>query len=134
MLFPDLAALTEWGFLALRIVIGVIFVVHGLPKLTGAEQAAEAMSGRPNSGLATMITIQGVVEIAGGALLALGVLTQIVAIPLGLIMIGATYLKQTKWKTGFYSQTTTGWEFDLLILSALVLLFLAGPGALALQT
>jgi uncharacterized membrane protein YphA (DoxX/SURF4 family) len=40
----------------------------------------------------------------------------------------------TRFNTGFYSQSTTGWEFDLLILAGLLLLFLAGPGELAIQS
>jgi len=57
-----------------------------------------------------------------------------VAIPLALIIVGATFFKMTQMKTGFFSQTTTGWEFDVLILAGLALLFLAGPGELAIQS
>jgi dipeptide/tripeptide permease len=56
-----------------------------------------------------------------------------VAIAFALIMIGAILLKNTQWKTGFASQQTTGWEFDLLILAGVALLFLAGPGDIAIQ-
>ncbi len=129
MQFPDLADAAEWGFLAVRVVIGIIFIVHGLPKIRQAKQMAEQMPWGPG-----LVTTHGVVEIAAGALLALGVLTQIAAIPLAIIMIGAIILKITQFKTGFASMTSTGWEFDLLLLAGLLLLFLAGPGDLALQT
>lgn len=134
MQWPELADSAEWGFLALRVVIGVIFIVHGWPKITGGKQMAEAMSGKPNPGMATVLTIQGVVEIAAGILLGVGLITQIAAIPLAIIMVGAIILKALQLKSGFTSRETTGWEFDLLILAGLVLLFLAGPGDLAIQT
>ena len=134
MQFPDLADSAEWGFLALRVVLGVIFVVHGWPKVAGGKKMAEMMTGGPNPAMATVFTTQGMVEVAGGVLLAVGIITQIVAVPLAIIMIGAIVLKITRFKTGFFSQATTGWEFDLLILAGLVLLFLAGPGELAIQS
>lgn len=134
MQFPDLVDSAEWGFLALRVVIGVIFIVHGLPKITGAKGMVEAMTGAPNPAMAALFTILGVVEVVGGTLLALGVLTQIVVIPLMIVMLGAITVKNTQMKTGFTSHETTGWELDLLILTGLLLLFLAGPGELAIQT
>jgi putative oxidoreductase len=134
MQFPALADFAEWGVLAIRVVIGIIFIVHGWPKITGGKNMAEAMTGSPNPTMAAIFTIQGLVEVAGGLLIALGIITQIAAIPLAIIMLGAIYLKMTRFNTGFYSQSTTGWEFDLLILAGLLLLFLAGPGELAIQS
>ena len=112
----------------------MIFLVHGWPKITGGKKMAEMMAGTPNPTMATVFTTQGAVEVAGGVLLAVGIITQIVAIPLAIIMIGAIVLKMTRFKTGFFSQATTGWEFDLVILAGLLLLFLAGPGELAVQS
>lgn len=134
MQWPELADAAEWGFLALRIVIAVIFIVHGWPKIPGGKQMAEMMSGKPNPGMAAMLNVQGVVEIAAGILVGVGLITQIAVIPLAIIMIGAIILKMTQMNTGFFAQEATGWEFDLLILAALVLLFLAGPSELAIQT
>lgn len=134
MQWPDLANSAEWGLLALRVVIGIIFVVHGWPKITGGRQMAESMRGEPNPAMAAMLTIQGVVEVVAGAIVGIGWLTQIAVIPLALIMLGAIILKMTQMNTGFFSMEATGWEFDLLILAALVLLFLAGPGDIAVQT
>ena len=33
-------------------------------------------------------------------------------------MLGAIYFKIFKWKMPFTSQTSTGWEFDLVLLAA----------------
>ncbi len=132
MLFPDLVDLADWGFLALRVAIGIIFVVHGWPKVTGARGMAAAM-GQPSSAAVAFFTVQGLVEVGGGIALALGVLTQAVAAAFMLIMIGAIALKNTMMKTGFVAQQTTGWEFDFVLLFANLLLLLAGPGSLALM-
>jgi putative oxidoreductase len=135
MIFPELADQAEWGFLALRVAVGIIFIVHGVPKIRGARGMAAAMGGgQAKPAMVAMVTVQGLVETVGGALLILGVLTQLVAIAFMVIMIGAIYLKISQWKTGFMSQQTTGWEFDLVLLAAALLLFFTGPGELALQT
>lgn len=130
----DLADQAEWGLLALRIAIGGIFIVHGWPKITGARGMAAAMGGgEAKPVMVGIFTIQSIVEAVGGVMLILGVLTQLVALAFAIIMIGAILLKNTQWKTGFMSQQTTGWEFDLVLLAANILLFLTGPGELAIQ-
>jgi putative oxidoreductase len=134
MIFPGLAEFAEWGLLALRAAIGAIFIVHGLPKITGARGMAAAMGGgQARPVMVGIVTVQGLVEAGGGALLILGVLTQLVALAFMVIMVGAIYLKITKMKTGFWAQQTTGWEFDLILLAANLLVFLAGPGPIAIQ-
>lgn len=132
MLFPDLVDLADWGFLGLRVAIGIIFVVHGWPKVTGARGMAAAM-GQPSSAAVAFFTVQGVVEVAGGLAIALGLLTQLVAAAFVIIMLGAIGLKNTMMKTGFSAQQATGWEFDFVLLFANLLLLLAGPGSLALM-
>jgi putative oxidoreductase len=133
MLF-ELADQSEWGFLALRIAMGVIFIVHGWPKITGARGMAAGLGGgEAKPALVGMLTIQGVVEAGGGVLLILGVLTQLVTLAFMVIMTGAIWFKVTKWKTGFMAQQTTGWEFDLVLLAGNLLLFFTGPGEIAIQ-
>jgi putative oxidoreductase len=134
MLFPELAEQSEWGLLALRIAVGAVFIVHGWPKITGARGMAAAMGGgEAKPAMVGVFTVQGVVELGGGVLLILGVLTQLVALAFGIIMIGAIALKVTQWKTGFMAQQTTGWEFDLVLLASSILLFLTGPGSIAID-
>jgi putative oxidoreductase len=135
LLFPELAEQSEWGLLALRIAVGVVFIVHGWPKITGARGLAAALGGgEARPALVGMLTVQGIVESGGGVLLILGVLTQAVVLAFGIIMIGAIFLKMTRWKTGFMAQQTTGWEFDLVLLAASVLVFFTGPGSIAIQS
>jgi putative oxidoreductase len=135
VVFEGLAEFGEWGLLALRVAVGVIFIVHGWPKITGGRGMAAAMGGgEAKPVMVCVFTTQGVVEVGGGVLMILGVLTQLVAIAFIVIMIGAIYLKITMFKTGFYAQQATGWEFDLVLLAANVLLFLVGPGEIAIQS
>lgn len=69
-----------------------------------------------------------------GALAMLGgLLVQPAAFGFILVMLGAMQMKMTKWKTPFKSDSTTGWEFDLLILAASILLLLTGAGAISLD-
>ena len=70
-------------------------------------------------------------EIAGAAALILGVLQQLAAIGLILIMLGAIQKKLFVWKTGFWgggeNQDGLGWYYDLTLISALcVILFTDG--------
>jgi putative oxidoreductase len=131
----DFADQAEWGLLALRLAIGAIFIVHGWPKVTGARGMAAAMGGgEAKPVMVGVLTLQGIVEIGGGILMILGVLTQLVALAFAIIMIGAIVLKGTQWRTGFMAQQTTGWEFDLVLLAGNILLFLTGPGEIAIQS
>jgi putative oxidoreductase len=135
MIFPELAEQSEWGLLALRIAVGAIFIVHGWPKITGAKGMAAAMGGgEAKPVMVGTLTVQGVVEAGGGVLMILGVLTQLVAIAFVIIMIGAIALKTMRLKMPFMAQQATGWEFDLVLLAANLLLFFTGPGRLAIQS
>jgi putative oxidoreductase len=135
VIFPELVEQSEWGLLALRVAVGAIFIVHGWPKITGARGMAAAMGGgEAKPVMVGMFTVQGIVETGGGILMILGVLTQLVAIAFMIIMLGAIALKTTRLKVPFMAMQTTGWEFDLVLLAANLLLFLTGPGRLAVQS
>ena len=104
----------DLGVLLLRLALGVIFLVHGIKKLPGT------MGG--------FMTFIGVAETAGGAALALGFLTQLAALGIAIIMLGAMYKKINEWKIPFTTQSQTGWEFDLLILAGCIALMTIGAG------
>ena len=71
----------------------------------------------------------GVAEIAGGLGVAVGFLTQLAAIGLILIMLGAIQKKIFVWHTGFWGGKTYGWHYDLtFVLMNLLILFTDGGG------
>ena len=69
----------------------------------------------------------GLVELACGLGVMFGVLTQLAAIGLILVMLGAIGKKIFVWKIGFWGGKAYGWHYDLmLVVMNLVILFFAG--------
>ncbi len=73
-----------------------------------------------------MVTLQGLIEFLGGIAMIIGIQIQIIAVLLGIIMLGAIYYKIFKWKMMFSS--ANGWEFDLILLASNIAIFLIGGG------
>jgi putative oxidoreductase len=69
----------------------------------------------------------GIDEVAGGLGVAFGVLTQLAAFGLILIMFGAIEKKMFAWHTGFWGEKASGWHYDLMfVLMNLVIAFTNG--------
>ena len=125
------SGLGSWGLTLLRVVVGVIFVMHGWMKLSmGFDQVANqilAPAGIPLPKLAAVVLT--LVELLGGIALILGVLTRYVAALLAIDMLVA--LITVHIKNGFF--LPRGVEFPLLLLVANLNLILAGAGALSVR-
>ncbi len=119
LMIPFLFEHADAGILVLRLAIAAIFLVHGVKKLDGK------MGG--------FMTFIGVAETLGGVALLAGVLTQLAALGLAIIMIGATYKKIVEWKVPFTAMDKMGWEFDLSLFGACVALMTLGSGAYGLD-
>jgi uncharacterized membrane protein YphA (DoxX/SURF4 family) len=106
------------AFVALRIVTGIIFLVHGTAKLQKGMAVVAAMFG--DFGLPLWLAYPvTAVEIAGGLALILGIWSRLAAWALAVIMAGA--IATVKWEHGFMSQGgKSGYEFNLILLAALV--------------
>jgi putative oxidoreductase len=118
--------LAQYGPLPIRILAGIAFIIHGLPKLSdiaGTEDFFANMVGLP----AAMALPIGLLEVIGGIALLVGVLTRIASILLIIEMIGSTIV--AKLSRGFVG----GYELDLLLMAISISLLLTGPGRISVE-
>jgi len=126
----NLHQFTDLGLLALRIAVGAIFLVHGFQKWAMWKmQPSEQMP----ANMLAMMKFLSVVEPLGGFAVLTGFLTQLAALGLGIIMIGAIAMKKSMMKVSFTAMDKTGWEFDFMILAATIALFIFGAGSISLD-
>lgn len=69
----SVARFAPYAFALLRIVVGVLFAMHGSQKLFGVP------GDKPPVELASLIGVAGIIEFAGGILIAIGLLTRFAA-------------------------------------------------------
>jgi len=121
-MFPQLARFTDLGLLLLRLMIGLVFVSSGYSNLKDPTGRARSI------GMSKAFTIfLGIAEVAGSLGVAFGVLTQLAAFGLILIMFGAIQKKIFTWHTGFWGEQGSGWHYDLMfVLMNLVVAFTNG--------
>jgi putative oxidoreductase len=114
-----LEQLSGLGWYALVWVLGVIFIVHGISKVKDPSMMAGFWWGSK-----TLAFIHGVGEILAGIAVALNIGQIYGALFMVVIMLGALFEKIFKWKVPFSSKTGTGWEFDLLLLAAALMVLI----------
>ena len=128
----QLTHLQTWGITVLRVVVGVVFVMHGGQKLfvDGFEGVAGFMGqiGIPLPYLsAVAVTFT---ELLGGLALILGLCTRFAAIPLSVTMVVAAIT--VHGKNGFF--LPGGFEYTLTLFAASVALVLLGSGSASLDS
>ena len=126
----SLTSYSDWGLLALRLAIGAVFVVHGKGKMGMWKMKP---NGQMKAPMTSMMKLLSVAEPLGGIALAAGFLTELAALGLGVIMLGALYFKMKVWKMAFKADNATGWEFDLVLLAGCLALLTSGAGAYSLD-
>lgn len=129
-MFAQTLQYSNIGLFVLRLVIGIIFVVHAIPKFKHPKDMAFGM-GMP--GMSFMIILLGLVEMVSALYLIFGFYTQLGALLLSCVMVGAITMKITKWGSPFSAQDRTGWEFDLVLLAANIAILLVGGGSIGIQ-
>ena len=121
-MFPALFRFTDLGLLLLRLMVGLIFVTSGYSHVKNPAERAKSIE--MSKGFTLFL---GIAELAGGLGIAAGVLTQLAAFGLILIMLGAIQKKIFAWHTGFWGEKSSGWHYDLMIvLISLVIAFTDG--------
>lgn len=122
------------GNMILRVVIGVVFMAHGAPKLFGGVGSTGEMLaglGIPFPGLfAWAVTL---LEFFGGLALIVGLLVAPVAVLLCVHMLMGIVLVHAA--NGFFviDYGTGGVELNLVLIAGLLALLLGGPGLAALD-
>lgn len=120
------------GLAVLRVVFGVVFLMHGYQKLfqmgIPGVSGFFTQSGAPLPQLTAPLV--SVLEFGGGLALILGLLTPVVAALLAADMLGAILLLHLP--NGFYA-ADGGYEYVLTLFGASLALALTGPGAYALD-
>jgi len=119
--------------LVLRAALAVVFIYHGLDKVTpdtgygtrwmASKEGQEAMP-------AALQLAVGWGELLGGVAIALGLLTRIAA--LGIIPIMACAIATVHWKAGFGMQHG-GFEYNYVLIMVAVALIFCGAGTLSLD-
>ena len=121
-MFPVLSRFTDLGILLLRLMVGLVFVTSGYSHLKDPEARSKSI-GMPKG----FTVFLGLAEVAGGLGVAAGVLPQIAAFGLFLIMLGAIQKKMFVWHTGFWGKKSSGWHYDLIfVLINLLIAFTDG--------
>jgi putative oxidoreductase len=122
----------EEAYLALRVVTGLVFFIHGYMKVftMGVDGVTGffASVGIPFAGLMALLVSYG--ELLGGLALILGLFTHWVAKLNVIIMIGAIYFVHL---ANGYSAGNGGYEYALLILVANVVINSFGAGKYSLD-
>jgi putative oxidoreductase len=120
--FPPGTALTDLGFLLMRLMVGTVFITSGWSDLRNPDARSKSI------GMSKGFTIfLGASEVLGSLGVMAGVLTQWAALGLILIGLGAIRKKIFVWRSGFWAEKTHGWHYDLMLVSMnLVILFTKG--------
>jgi putative oxidoreductase len=128
MLFPQLAQFTDIALLLLRLMVGIVFITSGYKHLKDPATRSKDI------GMSKSFTIfLGAAELAGGLGVVSGVLAQLAAIGLILVMLGAIQKKIFTWHTGFWGKSgTNGWSYDTMLVVMNLVIVTTGGGNLTL--
>jgi putative oxidoreductase len=122
-MFPQLTQFADFGLLALRLMVALVFINSGWSHVTKSDERSKSI------GMSKGFTVfLGAAEVAGGLGVAFGVLTQLAALGLILIMLGAIQKKIFVWHTGFWGGKTYGWHYELLFVVMNLVILLTNGG------
>jgi len=125
---PVLVGFVDIALLFMRILVGLVFITSGWGHTTDPVARGRSIGLSPG-----LTRVLGLAEMAGGAGVAFGVLPQVAALGLILVMLGSISKKLFVWKTGFWGEHgTDGWHYDLLFVAMCLVIVTTGGGRLVL--
>jgi putative oxidoreductase len=122
-MFPVFSQFTDVALVLLRVMVGIVFIDSGYRSLKDPDARAKSI------GQSKSFTIfLGFAEGLGGLAVIVGCLTQLAAIGLVLVMLGALQKKIFVWKTGFWGKNGFGWSYELMLISMLLVILCTNGG------
>jgi putative oxidoreductase len=122
-----LSQLPDWAALLLRLELGVLFILHGRPKLGSGKQETIGLLSSKRVPFPHLVVLGlGLLEVFGGVLLILGLLTRLVAVLIAIEMFVAAWFISGK---GF----VRGADWPFTLATSLAALALLGSGHFALD-
>src|SRR6266478_9199128 len=128
MMFPQLAQFTDVALLLLQVMGALVFITSEWNHLKDPEARSKDI------GMGKGFTIfLGAAEVAGSLGVMFGVLTQLAASGLILLMPGAIQKKIFVWRTGFWGESgTNGWSYDTMLVVMSLVIVTTGGGNVSL--
>jgi putative oxidoreductase len=120
---PWLAQFSDAALLLIRLLVGLVFVTSGWSHVKDPVTRGKSIGASPG-----FTRFLGTAELAGGLGVAFGVLPQLAALGLILVMLGAIQKKIFVWHTGFWGKHSDGWHYDLLFVSMCLVIATTGGG------
>jgi putative oxidoreductase len=109
-MFPIAPVFLNAVLLSVRLLIAAVFFTSGWSHVKDPAGRVESI------GMSKGFTLfLGVAEIAGSLGVVFGVLPQLAALGLILVMLGAIQKKIFVWHTGFWGKGASGWHYDLML-------------------
>ena len=127
MRVPALSQFTDLALLLMRLMVGVVFISSGWSHFKDPVTRGRSIGMSPG-----FTRVLGIAELAGGLGVAAGVLPQVAALGLILIMLGAIQKKIAVWHTGFWGKSSDGWHYDLLFVVMCLVIATTGGGRFVL--
>ncbi|HUJ18952.1 MAG TPA: DoxX family protein [Nitrospirota bacterium] len=118
------------SMLILRVLLGIVFIPHGMQKLLGFSGVMQMFT--TQLGIPTLFAFLAIMtEILGPVGLITGLLTRVAALAIGVEMAVAVYM--IHWQNGFFmnwfgNQKGEGFEYHILVIAIALVLMIGGGG------
>jgi putative oxidoreductase len=107
----------------MRLLVATVFVTSGWRHVKDPVARGKSIGLSPG-----FTRFLGTAELAGGLGVGLGVLAQLAALGLILVMLGAIQRKVFVWHTGFWGKHSDGWHYELLFVAMCLVIATTGGG------
>ena len=129
IVFPRLLEYSDIALLLLRCVVASVFITSGWSQIK--DPVAKGKQNEVSPGVARFV---GTAEVLGGLGVLTGVLAQLAALGLILIMSGAIKKKIVDWHTGYWGKDSLGWNYDLMFVVMNLVIVTTGGGRYVLPS